>query len=89
MRAMNQENELTLQRTRVERIANSIKPKCQLEFLCDTPPGVIEFRIQEKLTGEVLVPRSGHCKANDLARQNDRQLQEMLTIMWSVGRVSR
>lgn len=86
---MRAENKLTLQKSRVEQIANSIKPKCQLEFLCGTPPGVIEFRIQEKLTGEVLVPRSGHWKANELARQNDRQLREMLTILWSVGRASR
>ena len=86
---MSAETELTLQKTRMERIANSITPKCQLDFLYGTAPGVIEFRMKEQLSGEVLVPRSGPLSANDLARQNDQQLQEMLTIMWSVGCVSR
>jgi len=86
---MRAETELTLQKMRVERIANSIKPKCRLEFLCGTPPGVIEFCLHEMQSGEVLVPRSGQWRATELAQQNDEQLRERLTMMWSVGRLSR
>lgn len=75
-----------VQRARLEQLAKELSPGCEVHFDPDRVPTYVRIRVDDPVTGAILLVSSGDWHVSEIADKSDDELKQLLKA-WSGGKL--
>lgn len=83
---MAEKDDYKIQRARIERLVKQLLPTASINWDEERVPAYIRLRVDDPVTGTILIVSSGDWHVSEIADKTDAQLVELLK-SWSGGKL--